>query len=414
MIAGVAGVVAARDVGAGHDREQRRVVGDLLAEVGVQVDVPSWPDSVADADRSRHAAPRRRHAPVTHREPRPHPHRRLRVAARQGVARGHGVPRGRERLHPGAHRAPRRPAPGDLRRDQGAHPRDRPVGADPQPRLLVLRPLLRGQGVRRQLPGPGRRPRRLDAAAAGRGHRARPAGAARRAGAARPRRARRGPRVLLPRRLQRQPRRHPARLLHRRGRRRALHDPGQGPRAPASCCPDEIAGVTRRRHLGPRRRALLLHDRRRRPGAPTRSGGTGSAPPRPTTSSSTTRPTAASGSASAARRSDRFLVDRGRLEDHLRVPLPRRRRPRRRLPGLRRAPRGARVLPRPRRDRRRGRLPGACTTTPAPDFELGTAPVAPTAAGGLAAADRRTTPPYAWRTSTPSPATWSCTSAARA
>ena len=36
---GVAGVVAAGHVGAGHDLEQRGVVGDLLAEVGVQVDV---------------------------------------------------------------------------------------------------------------------------------------------------------------------------------------------------------------------------------------------------------------------------------------------------------------------------------------------------------------------------------------
>ena len=40
---GVAGVVAAGDVGAGDDLEQRRVVGDLLAEVGVQVDVPACP-----------------------------------------------------------------------------------------------------------------------------------------------------------------------------------------------------------------------------------------------------------------------------------------------------------------------------------------------------------------------------------
>ena len=37
---GAAGVVAAGDVGAGDDLEQGRVVGDLLAEVGVEVDVP--------------------------------------------------------------------------------------------------------------------------------------------------------------------------------------------------------------------------------------------------------------------------------------------------------------------------------------------------------------------------------------
>ena len=42
---GVAGVVAAGDVGAGHDLEQGRVVGDLLAEVGVEVDVPGTHDA---------------------------------------------------------------------------------------------------------------------------------------------------------------------------------------------------------------------------------------------------------------------------------------------------------------------------------------------------------------------------------
>ena len=57
-------------------------------------------------------------------------------------------------------------------------------------------------------------------------------------------------------------------------------------------------------------------------------------------------------------RSDRFLVIAVGLQDDVRVPLPRRRLPRRRLAGLRRAHRGARVLPRPRGDRRRRRLPG--------------------------------------------------------
>ncbi len=240
-------------------------------------------------------------APGHDRAPRPHPRRRLRVAARQGRPRGDGLPRGRERLHPGAHRPPRRPAAGDLRRDQGPHPRDRPVGADPQPRLLVLRPLLRGQGVRRQLPGPGRRPRTtglprspaedcapdqpalpgeevlLDLDALAEGHEFFSLG---------------GSAVS--------PDSHAARLLHRHHRRRALHGPGQGPARPASCCDDEITGVLGGATWDPRRPGLLLHDRRRVLARPTRSGGTGSAPPRPTTSWSTTRPTAGSGSASAA------------------------------------------------------------------------------------------------------------------
>ncbi len=59
---------------------------------------------------------------------------------------------------------------------------------DPPARLLVLRALLRGQGVRRLLPGPRRR-RRLDPAAPGRGLHGGRAGAARRGGPARPQRS---------------------------------------------------------------------------------------------------------------------------------------------------------------------------------------------------------------------------------
>ena len=59
------------------------------------------------------------------------------------------LPRGRERLDRAADRPPGRPAADDLRRDQGTHPGDRPVGPDPPARLLVLLALLRGQGVRR-------------------------------------------------------------------------------------------------------------------------------------------------------------------------------------------------------------------------------------------------------------------------
>ncbi len=95
---------------------------------------------------SPHATARRRQTPHHERAPRAQPHRRLRVAARQGRPGGSRLPRGRERLHRGADRPPGRAAPVDLRRDQGAHVGDRPVRADPQPRALVLRPVLRGHG----------------------------------------------------------------------------------------------------------------------------------------------------------------------------------------------------------------------------------------------------------------------------
>ena len=238
------------------------------------------------------------------------------------------------------------------------HPRDRPVGADPQPRPLVLRPLLRGEGVRRQLPGPGDRPRRLDAAEARRGLRARPAGAARRGGAARPRRPGRGPRVLLARRLERQPRRHPARLLDRRGRRRALHDPGQGPAPPASTAPTRSPAPSAA-PPGTRRASTSTTRPSTSPGARTRSGGTRSAPPRPTTSWSTTSRTGASSWASAAAAATASSSSR---------PAPRSPRstasstPSDPDAGFRRvqpATRGTGVLPRPRGHRRRGRLPRA-------------------------------------------------------
>ena len=307
------------------------------------------------------------------------------------------------------------PAAGDLRRDQGAHPRDRPLGADPQPRLLVLRPLLRGQGVRRQLPGPGARAGRLDAAATRRGRAAGHARAARRGGAARPRRARRGPRVLLARRLERQPGRHDAGLLDRRGRRRALHDPGQGPGSDAAT--GELARRGRRRHrrrdLGPGRARASTTRPSTRPGAPTRSGGTGSARPRRTTSSSTTRPTSGSSSASAApaatasssspagskTTSEYRFLDADAPDEGFRVFAERRE-------GLEYSLDHARA-------RRRGRLPGDCTTPPARTSRSGRHPSRPPRrrSGGRWSP---TTPPYAWRTSTRSPATWSSTSAAAA
>ena len=151
------------------------------------------------APRPRPRAPSTPRPPVAERRPvtpptTAAPRRRLRVAARQGGPRGDGVPHRGER-----HTQARPPTwPTCARRSStrsGPGPADRPVGADPQARLLVLRPDLRGPGVRRQLPvpvtdaddwTPRARPRT----------RARPARAARRAGAARPRRARGGPRFF--------------------------------------------------------------------------------------------------------------------------------------------------------------------------------------------------------------------------
>ena len=71
------------------------------------------------------------------------------------------LPGGRERLHRGDDRGPGRAARGHLRRDQGPHPGDRPVGAGPQGRLVVLRPDGRGQAVPGPLPAC--RPAREDA-----------------------------------------------------------------------------------------------------------------------------------------------------------------------------------------------------------------------------------------------------------
>ena len=309
---------------------------------------PPPTDDAGPGDRFRHVqhstelggpAACRRAPPRHHRAPRPDPRRRLRMAARQGHAGGDGLPRGGERLHPGADRAPGRAAPDDLRGDQGAHPRDRPVGADPQPRPLVLRPLLRGQGVRRQLPGPGDRPRRLDAAEAGRGLRPRPAGAARRGAAARPRRAGRGPRVLLARRLEHQPRQHPAGLLDRRGRRRAVHDPGPRPRHRASTAPTR-SSASSAAPRGTRRASTSTTRPSTSPGAPTRSGGTRSAPTRPTTSSSTTSRTAGSSWASAAAAATGSSSSRPAPRSPPSTASSTPQRPRRRLPGLQ--PSGAR------------------------------------------------------------------------
>ena len=348
--------------------------------------------------------------PRHHRAPRTDPRRRLRMAARQGHAGGDGPPRGGERVHAGTDRAPRRPAAVDLRRDQVPHPRDRPLGADPQPRPLVLRPVLRGEGVRRQLPGPGDRPRRLDAAAARRGLRARPARPPGRGAAARPRRTGRRPRVLLAGRLQHQPRQHPPRLLDRRCRRRALHDPGPRPghpRAPTRRDRRRHRG----RHLGPFGRAALLHDRRRvlalrqdlaaharhlpgrrrarppRGGRPVLRGG-GPQPQRP------------------------VRHRRGRVQDHLGVPLPRL--PATPMPASSCSARAGRVWSTPSTTRPSAARTSSscCTTTPARTSRSAPRPSRPPPPR----TGRRwspTTRPSGSRTSTRSPAISSCTSAAR-
>ena len=72
-----------------------------------------------------------------------------------------------------AHRAPRAAAAEDLRRDQGPHPGDRPVGADPPRRLVVLRAHASRASSTASSAAPRRRTRRLDAAGARRGRRRR-------------------------------------------------------------------------------------------------------------------------------------------------------------------------------------------------------------------------------------------------
>ena len=184
------------------------------------------------------------------------------MAARQGRPGGAGAARGGERAHAGGHGPPRGPAADDLRGDQGPDAGDRPVGPDAQPRLLVLRPLVRGPRVRRQLPGTGHRPGRLDSSAARRGLRPRPARPARRAGAARPRPARRGARLLLPGRLVGEHEHAAARLRHRHHGRRAVHGAREGPRHRRAAARHDHRRP-RRRHLAPRQRVVLLRDRRR-------------------------------------------------------------------------------------------------------------------------------------------------------
>ena len=220
-------------------------------------------------------------------------HRPLRMAARQVRPRGDRLPGGGERLHRTGHRPPGAAAAEDLRRDQGPHQGDRPVGAHPPRRLVVLRPQLRGQAVRRAMPLPDNRSRRLDAPAVRRAHRD-----PRRAGAARRERRGRGPRLLRAGRGVGQRRRPHAGLLGRRPSATSDTRCGSRTYAPASSTTTRSSASAPARP-GPPTTAPSTTRRSTTRGGPTPCGGTGSAracPPR----RSTTSPTSGSGSRWAA------------------------------------------------------------------------------------------------------------------
>ena len=165
----------------------------------------------------------------------------------------------------------------DLRRDQGAHPGDRPVGADPQGRLVVLLAHRGGPAVRDALPPRGPAGRDHPADARGRG------AAGRRGDPARRQRARGRPDVLLARRaVGVSPDGRLAGLLHRLHRRRAVHAADQGPGHRRDARRRGAGHVLRLRLVAGRVGAVLRH-RRRRVAAVPGAGGTSSAPRRPTT-----------------------------------------------------------------------------------------------------------------------------------
>ena len=237
---------------------------------------------------------------------------------------------------------------------------------DPDPRALVLRPLLRGQGVRRQLPRPGRRRGRLDPAHA-------------------------RPRTARP-----TSRRCPARSCcstSTSSPRATSSSPSAAPAsAPTSALlaySTDVVGderyTVRVKDLDDRRAAGRRDRRRPRRVPPGTATGTDLYY---TTVDDSWRAdkiwrhrlgTAQADDELVYHEEDgRFWVGRRphpqrpvpghrlRLQDHDRVPLPRRRRPRRRLAGLRRAARGPGVRPRPRRHRRPRTSSWSCTTAPAP------------------------------------------------
>ena len=281
-------------------------------------------------------------APRAH-PPRRHPRRRLRVAARQGVARGRRptsrprTPRPQART---AHLADLRA--GDLRRDQGPHPGDRPVGADPRSAATgTTAAPSRASSTARAAACPVARPGRLDPADP--------------AEDARPT-SRRCPASRCCSTSTSSPR---ATSSSRSAASRSART--------ARCSP------TRTDVVGDERYTLRVKDlRHRRACCPTRSPTPSAAPPGTATASTLFYTTVDDawrpdkvwrhrlGTAAGRRRAgpprDRRAVlgrrrphpqrpvpgHRVRLQDHLRVPLPRRRRPDRRVPGLSR--RAARAL----------------------------------------------------------------------
>ena len=208
------------------------------------------------------------------------------------------LPRGGERLHRRAHRAPRAAGRDPVHRAQGPHAGDRPVGARarPAPRpgptaqssaYWYYTRTEEGAEYARFCRAPAVRPVRT-AVAGGRDRRRDRL----------PRRERRGrrPRLLRPRCPRGLARRAPARLLHRRHRRRALHAADPRPahrRGPARHDPRRQPG----RLLG-RARPTSSTPAATRPGGRTSCCATGSTPPPPTTSRSSPSPTSGSGSAS--------------------------------------------------------------------------------------------------------------------
>ena len=336
--------------------------------------------------------------------------RRLRVAARQGRPGGPGLPRGRERLHP--ERTAHLP---DLRQtifdEIKARTQETDLSVPTRNRgYWYYGRTFEGREYGASCRVPVARRRRLGSPTARRGVRGRRTGPARRGAAARPQRARRGARLLLPGRRLDQPRRPPAGLLDRHDRRRALHRAGQGP-AHRRAAGRRDRGHPRRRHLDPRRRDLYyttVDETWRADKIWRHRLGTAQADDELVYHEQDGRFWVGVGRT----RSDRFLMIAAGSKTTTEYRYLDADRPERGLPGLRAAAGGTGVRPRARRDRRRGRLPGAAQRTQAPTSSSAAAPVAPDPARGVAPADRATTRPCGWRTSTRSPATWSSTSAA--
>ena len=310
-----------------------------------------------------------------------------------------GPPRGRERLHRGAHRPPRRPARADLRRDQGAAPR-RPTCRCRSRRgdWWYYGRTVEGKQYGAQLPL-----RRSPTPTTGP-----PPSLERRRAASRASRCCSTP-TSSPRATT-SSRSAPARSAPTAGCWPTAPTPpatsgsrcGSRTSAPASCCPTRSPdiGYGATWDLAGEHLFYTTVDEAWRPDKVWRHR-LGTDPPR--TCWSTTRPTSASGSSVGRTRSDRFLVigvgskttSEYRLLDaddptgEFRVVAP--------------APPGRRVLRRARRRRRRGPAPGAAQRRRPQLRAAPSRPVDATSHEQWQPAARRTTPPSGWRTSTPSP-----------